>query len=217
MIPIRDSTPARWFAPVTLLLIIANVMVFWEQATSGQALFDLYRISPADIAAFLTRDQGTTSSLMGKIFVSGFMHGGFFHLFGNLLFLGVFGPAIEKRLGIFRFLLLYTGAIYLSFATHALIHPHSPVAVIGASGAIAAVMGAYLILYPRARIATLIPLFVFIRVVEIPSLVFMLGWFALQAVNGWLNLDAQAGVAWWSHIGGFLLGAICGIHFRWFR
>jgi membrane associated rhomboid family serine protease len=145
------------------------------------------------------------------------MHTGYIHLIVNLIFLSVFGPPVEKRLGMIRFMLFYITSIFVAFYAHSIVYAQSPTPVIGASGAIAAVMGAYLIFNPRGRILTIIPLILLLEVVEIPSVIFILVWFAIQGASGYLSIHNQSSVAWFSHIGGFLMGVTVGIHHRWFR
>ncbi|MDT8273027.1 MAG: rhomboid family intramembrane serine protease, partial [Desulfomonilia bacterium] len=146
----------------------------------------------------------------------GFMHGGYIHLLGNLLFLSVFGPALEKRIGRRTFFLFYLLSIFVAFYSHVLVHPHSPLPLVGASGAIAAVMGAYLVFFPRGKILTILPLIFMIEIVEIPSVIFMLVWLLLQSANGYLSIGSTTSVAWFSHIGGFIMGLFMAIKFRWF-
>lgn len=217
MIPVRDTTLKRGFAPVTALLILLNLVMFFEELRIGEPLFRGFRAVPLDLYQYLVRGTSSFLGIHRSILVSGFMHSGYVHLIGNLIFLSVFGPPLEKRLGIIRFSLFYLLAIFFSFYAHALVYPQSPVPVMGASGAIAAVMGSYLVLYPLGRIQTIIPLIVMLEVVEIPSIVFILVWFAIQGLNGYLSIQDQGSVAWFCHIGGFLFGFIVGIHERWFR
>jgi membrane associated rhomboid family serine protease len=217
MIPVRDTTVARGFAPMTAFFIILNLAMFFEELKVGEAIFHMFKAAPLDIYQYFMEGSPSFLSIHRSILVSGFMHSGYVHLIGNLIFLSVFGPPVEKRLGAIRFVLFYIASIFLAFYAHVLIYPQSPVPVVGASGAIAAVMGSYLILYPRGRILTIIPLILMLEVVEIPSIIFILIWFFIQSANGYLSIQSQSSVAWFSHIGGFLLGFTIGIHERWFR
>lgn len=217
MIPVRDTTVARGFAPVTSCLILLILAMFIEELRLGEQVFHLFKSSPTDIYQYLVNGTGTFFGIHGAILVSGFMHAGYVHLIGNLIFLTVFGPPVEKSLGMIRFAVFYLVAIFVAFYAHALVHPLSDAPVVGASGAIAAIMGAYLILHPRGRILTIIFLVFFIEVVEIPSVIFILVWFAIQGASGYLSIHQQSSVAWFSHIGGFLLGLSLGIHHRWFK
>jgi membrane associated rhomboid family serine protease len=217
MIPVRDTSVSRGFAPVTALIILINFGVFLEELHIGEEIFQLFSISPSDIYLYLTKGKGNILGIHWAILVSGFMHGGYIHLFGNMIFLSVFGPAVEKRIGVIRYILFYLISIFVSFYAHALFYPTSPIPVVGASGAIAAVMGSYLVFNPKARILTIIPLLFIIEVIEIPSVVFMLVWFTLQGANGYLSIHSHTTIAWFSHIGGFIMGLVAGIHLRWFR
>lgn len=214
MIPVRDTTAPRGIAPVTALIIILNLVMFAQELRLGSQVFLMFRASPADIAAYLIDGSPSFLHIHLSILVSGFMHTGYVHLFGNIIFLSVFGPPVEKDMGKIRFLLFYLMALFTAFYAHTIIHPSSSTPVVGASGAIAAVMGAYLITYPKGRIQTIIPLILKMEIVEIPSLVFLLIWFMLQGVQGYLSMDSSSPVAWFSHIGGFLLGLTAGIHQR---
>lgn len=217
MIPVRDTSVARGFAPATAIIIFTNLVVFVEELRVGDQLFQLFAVSPMDLYRYLTKGMGSIIAINWHILVSAFMHAGYVHLIGNMIFLSVFGPALEKKIGIPKFLLFYLGSAFAAFYVHTVVYPTSPVPVIGASGAIAAVMGAYLIFNPKAKILTILPLLFFIEVIEIPSLVFILVWFVLQGANGYLSVQSHANVAWFSHIGGFVTGIILGIQMRWFN
>lgn len=142
-----------------------------------------------------------------------FLHGGWGHILMNMLFLHIFGDNVEDTLGRFRFLVFYLLCGGLSFGAQILFQPHSMVPNLGASGAIAGVLGAYFLLFPRARVVTLVPLFLFFPVVEIPAFIFLGLWFVLQFLSGAMTIgrtDSLAGgVAWWAHVGGFVAGVIC--------
>ncbi|MBN2297559.1 MAG: rhomboid family intramembrane serine protease [Deltaproteobacteria bacterium] len=217
MIPIRDTSVSRGFAPATALIILINFGMFLEEIHIGEQIFQLFSVSPHDIYRYLTKGTGNILSIHWSILVSGFMHSGYIHLFGNMIFLSVFGPAVEKNIGIMRYILLYLCAVFVSFYVHTIFYPTSSIQVVGASGAIAAIMGSYLILNPKAKILTIIPLLFFIEIIEIPSVVFILVWFTLQGANGYLSINSHTSVAWFSHIGGFLMGVAFGMRLRWFR
>lgn len=217
MIPIRDTSIARGFAPATAAIILINLGVFVEELRVGEQIFQLFAVSPSDVYRYLTQGTGNIIAIQWGILASAFMHAGYVHLFGNMIFLSAFGPALEKKVGITRFCLFYLAAVFVSFYTHVAVYPSSAIPVIGASGAIAAVMGAYLIFNPRARIQTILPFIVFNEIIEIPSIVFILVWIALQAANGYLSIQNQTSVAWFSHIGGFALGVFAGIQMKWLK
>ncbi len=217
MIPIRDTSVSRGFAPATAVIILINLIVFFEELRVGNQIFQLFAVSPSDIYRYLTKGTGNVLALHWSILVSVFMHAGYIHLLGNMIFLSVFGPALEKKTGIIRFSLFYLAAAFVAFYAHAVAYPSSSIPVVGASGAIAAVMGAYLVFNPKAKILTIIPLLFFIEVVEIPSVVFILVWFVLQGANGYLSIHTHTSVAWFSHIGGFIMGLIVGVQMKWFK
>ncbi len=213
MIPLRDSAGAPRLSPVNLLLIAANVAVFIYQMRLGAAatdrLFVHYGMTPANVAAIGSGSIAATGHAMLTLLTSLFLHGGVFHLAGNMLYLFIFGPAVEMRFGHRRYLYFYLIAGVAGGLAMVFVDPSARVPVIGASGAIAAVLGAYFVLYPRARILTVLPFFIFIEFVEIPALVYLLLWFGWQLYAG---LESRAfssiagGVAWWAHLGGFLFG-----------
>jgi len=214
MIPVRDTTIARGFAPVTTVLIAAILAMFIQELRLGEQVFHLFRASPADIAGYLIDVKHGFLRIHVSIIASGFIHTGYVHLVGNLIFLSVFAPPVEKSMGLVRFGLFYLAAILAAFYAHTVIHPHSTIPVVGASGAIAAVMGAYLVLYPKGRILTIIFLILTLEVVEVPSFIFILIWFGIQGINGFLGMHSASPVAWFSHIGGFLMGLAAGIQYR---
>jgi len=157
-----------------------------------------YGMAPARVAHLLRYPESPVT-----LFTSLFIHGDVLHIAGNMLFLYIFGPAVEDRFGHARFLWFYLAAGVAAGLAMVWMEPQSQTPTIGASGAIAGVLGSYFVLYPRARIATLVPLLFFVQVIEVPAILYLLLWFALQlhaAVQG------GGGVAWWAHVGGFLFG-----------
>ena len=212
-IPINDHIRRRTFWFSTLLLILANVVVFLFELSLGPNLNKLVFLLGIVPARYTTVQGLAHAGLAGfivPIFASMFLHGGWLHLIGNMLFLFVFGRSIEDRYGHFGFLLLYFLSGLAAAITHIIVNAGSTVPTIGASGAIAGVLGAYAICYPRARISTLIFLVFFFWRVEIPAL-FLLGfWFLIQFIAGYQMLAIQTatggGVAWWAHVGGFMMG-----------
>jgi membrane associated rhomboid family serine protease len=214
MIPVRDTTVPRGFAPATACLIILNLAMFIEELRLGGQIFHMFSASPADITGFLIQGSPGFLKIHLSILASGFIHTGYIHLIGNLIFLSVFGPPVEKNIGIVQFMIFYHAALFAAFYAHTIVHPQSSVPVVGASGAIAAVMGAYLILNPKGRILTIIPLILLLEIIEVPSIFFILIWFILQGAHGYLSMHSQSTVAWFSHIGGFLMGLTTGIHYR---
>lgn len=211
MIPLRDDNPRRTFPIVTYVLVALNVAAFLWELSLGQRL-DRTLIEVAFIPAryWLPGNWGFD---LFTIVLSMFLHGGLMHIGSNLLYLWIFGDNIEDRLGHFRYLLFYLLCGFLATMAHAVFSPGSRLPAIGASGAIAGVLGAYLILYPHARVMTLIPIFFFITVRELPAVLLLGVWFVLQLFSGVGSLgvrDAQdlGGVAYFAHIGGFVAGLV---------
>jgi membrane associated rhomboid family serine protease len=204
-IPLRDENPTRRFPAITILLIALNVGIFVFQAFSPQGLnHHVLRMGviPYEITHFRSLAEGIRLSPGLTLFASMFIHGGLFHLLGNMLFLWVFGNNIEDHLGPLRFVPFYFVSGLGATLVQIVFTPNSRLPMVGASGAIAGVLGAYLVLYPAARVQTLVFLFFFVRIVAIPA-AYVLGlWFALQI----LNVGMGGGVAWFAHIGGFLVG-----------
>jgi membrane associated rhomboid family serine protease len=211
MIPLRDTTPARNVPVVNNTIIGINVVVFILQLSLG-AEWDKFvftyglvpaRYSIPQLSAYFSAPQQVFS------FVSFmFLHGGFWHLLGNMWSLYIFGDNVEDRLGPLRYLMFYLICGVASGVSHLLLNLHSNLPTIGASGAIAGVMGAYFILHPRSKILTLIPIFFIPYFIEIPAYVFLGLWFALQFISAAASHGQAGGVAWWAHIGGFIFGII---------
>jgi membrane associated rhomboid family serine protease len=215
MIPLRDTIRTRTVPFVTRLLVAANVAAFVLEVLQGQNL-DSFLETFAFVPLRFFRPElvgWTFSDAVVTIFTAMFLHGGLLHLLGNMLFLWIFGDNVEDALGHFRFLVFYLVAGVCATLLQAFLSPSSTVPNLGASGAIAGVLGAYLVYYPRARIVTVVPLFILFPVVEIPAGLYLLGWFALQFWMGSQQLShagraaaSQGGVAFWAHVGGFVVG-----------
>jgi rhomboid family protein len=219
-IPINDHIRRRAFWVSTFALIAANVVVFLFELSLGRNLNRLVFLFGIVPARYTLQGLGHAgpAGLMVPIFASMFLHGGWLHLIGNMLFLFVFGRSIEDRYGHLQFLLLYFLSGLAAAVTHILLNAGSAVPTIGASGAIAGILGAYAVCFPRARITTLIFLVFFFWRVEIPAL-FLLGyWFLIQFVAGYQMLAIETatggGVAWWAHVGGFIAGILLAIILR---
>jgi membrane associated rhomboid family serine protease len=223
MFPLRDDIPSRRASIVTWTIVGANVLVFVYQLTLPeqgiQQLFYLFGIVPARFLhpAWAERVGFPDASLL-PFFTSMFLHGGFFHVLSNMWSLWIFGDNVEDRMGRFRFLLFYLLCGLAAGFTHALTNPNSAIPTVGASGAIAGVLGAYLRWYPHARVLTLIPIFFYPLFVHLPALVYLGLWFVSQLFSGTMSLagpGAVGGVAWWAHIGGFVAGfLLCGFFSR---
>ena len=226
MIPLRDANPVRRVPIVTIGLIVACVVAFayelGTQSTGGdsalEGLFAQFGLIPADLTAALGGGQSDHAIReLITIPTSMFLHGGWLHLIGNMLYLWIFGNNIEDRLGRVRFIVFYFVGGFAAALTQVVIAPHSDVPVIGASGAIAAVLGAYLVLYPRARILSLVFLGFFYQLLQVPALIVLGLWFVLQLIDGIASLGVESsagGVALFEHIGGFIAGVAIGLVLR---
>jgi len=218
-IPLTDHIKRRTFWAVTLLLIVVNFWAFFVELTLGPHLnrfVFLYGLVPSrySLRSLLSHSPKFT---VVPIFASMFLHGGWLHVIGNMLFLFVFGRSMEDRFGHFRFLLLYFISGVAAALSQILVNPGSRDPTIGASGAIAGVLGAYFISYPNARIKTVITPFVFWSV-QVPAILLLGYWFLIQFVAGYHMLQiqtaTQGGVAWWAHVGGFLCGVLLAVILR---
>lgn len=209
MIPLYDTLRARRFPAVTVLLVILNALVFFYELRLGRAGLEgfirTWGLIPSNLLAHLETAWST-------LFSSMFIHGGWFHLISNMWVLIIFGDNIEDRLGRLRYLFFYILSGLAAALLQVYILGGSSAPMVGASGAIAGVLGAYLILYPRARIASLVPIVFIFTIVEIPAVLFLLFWFVSQLFSGWLSLGGGtgSGIAWWAHIGGFVFGMAAG-------
>jgi len=192
-------------------LILLNSAVFIYQFTLGEAVTDFMYAYGVIPYRFIHLFSSNPSELVTPL-TAMFLHGGWLHVIGNMLFLYIFGDNVEDILGHGRYLAFYILCGALSFMAQIALQSNSMVPNVGASGAIAGVLGAYILLFPRARIVTLLPIFIFFTMVEIPAFVFIGIWFLIQFLSGALTLgraDAlSGGVAWWAHIGGFIAGMI---------
>ncbi len=208
MIPLRDDIPSSRRPVMTVTIIVLTSLVFlYELALAPPALEEFFRrfgVVPRD---FLNGESGYL-----PVFTAMLLHGGWLHILGNMLFLWIFGDNVEDLTGPVKFLALYLAAGVAGNLAHVYANPASGLPTIGASGAVAGVLGAYLVNFPRARIITLLPLGFFLMTTEVPAGFFLAFWFLLQLANGVAALGAPAapvqGVAWWAHVGGFLAGAV---------
>jgi membrane associated rhomboid family serine protease len=221
MIPIRHTLPRHDAPVVNRTLVAINVALFIVQLASSdlaERMVATFGYIPQRLITpelFAYRDWEAIMTL----FTSLFIHGGFVHLFGNMIYLWVFGDAVEDAFGHSGYFLFFLMCGALGSVTHTCIFPHSLVPSIGASGSIAGVLGAFLVLHPRTRIVTLFPLVIYWAMAEVRAMLFLPVWFAMQFFNGALSIAAAAhtqeaaGIAWWAHVGGFLFGAIvaCGV------
>ena len=209
MIPIRDTIRSDTYPIVNIVIIAVNVAVFFVELSLGQGLnkfIYVYGLVPAryaipEISVYFTAGQQVIAFLTFM-----FLHGGFLHLLGNMWSLYIFGDNVEDRLGHLRYLIFYLLCGLASGVSHLALNWHSDVPTIGASGAIAGVMGAYFILYPRAKVLTLVPIFFFLHFVELPTFLFLGIWFLFQFLSAAGSSAQAGGIAWWAHIGGFMFG-----------
>ena len=207
MIPIRDQIPTRTVPVVNYLLIAANILVFilqWLAGPDQEALVYQFALIPAQVTA------GVDLGDVADIFTSMFMHGGLAHIAVNMLYLWIFGDNVEDAMGRGKYLIFYLVGGLVASLTHIFTNPGSTIPTVGASGAIAAVLGAYLVLYPHSRVQTIIPLGFFMRITLLPASIVLGLWFVLQLFSGFLSLGGPdvGGVAFWAHIGGFVAGVV---------
>jgi len=211
MIPLRDTIPSKNYPVVNTALIIVNVMVFVIEMAHLPVLNEfiiMYGLVPArytvpEIAVHFSFGQQVFSLVSFM-----FLHGGFWHILGNMWFLYIFGDNVEDNLGHARYLLFYLLCGWVSGITHIIFNWYSQMPTIGASGAVAGVMGAYFILYPRAKVLTLIPILFIPYFIEIPAAFFLGIWFLIQFLSAALSSGQVSGIAWWAHIGGFIFGIV---------
>src|SRR6202050_5068853 len=221
MIPLKNLSPRLTFPAMTMLLIIANMLVFIYQVSlpdrAAEAFITLYGMVPARVSLALAGQHHVTfEQALIPLFTSMFLHGGWLHILGNMWFLWIFGGQVEDRLGHFTYLVFYlicglgSGGGPLAFSWS------SKTPAIGASGAIAGVLGAYVVFFPSSRILTLVPLFIIWFTAQMPALVFIGLWFLIQFLSAISSLSAASmgGVAWWAHVGGFLLGVLIAQFYR---
>jgi membrane associated rhomboid family serine protease len=203
MIPLRDTQPSSGFPFVTIGLIVMNVAVFLHQ----------WSLSSWELNHFI----GTYGIVPDRfqyldLLTSMFLHGGWLHLIGNCWFLWIFGDNVEDILGHGKYLLFYLLAGAVAGLVHVLLNPYSRVPTVGASGAIAGVMGAYMLKFPHSRILTLVPIFIFFTTLEIPALLMLAYWFFIQIFSGIGSIGysqvSRGGVAWFAHVGGFIAGIV---------
>jgi membrane associated rhomboid family serine protease len=209
VIPLRDVIPSRTTPVVTIALIVVNALVFAYQFTLGDAGNDFILYFGLVPAAFS----------WVAVITSMFLHGGLLHFGGNMLFLWIFGDNVEDRMGHGRFLTFYLLCGIAAALAQTAMQPDSIIPMVGASGAIAGVMGAYLVLYPRSRIVTLVPIFMFIQLIEVPAVFFLGFWFLLQFLSGVGSVasatgEQTGGVAFWAHVAGFVAGVSGVLVFR---
>ena len=208
MIPLRDVIPSRTTPYITVTIIVVNALVFVFELrlplTDRARFIEVYGIVPASVGSL-------------SLLTSMFLHGGWLHFLGNMLYLWIFGDNVEDRVGHGRFIVFYLTCGLAATLAQVVSNPTSVVPIVGASGAITGVMGAYFVLFPRSRVLTLLPLFIFWELIEIPAILFLGFWFLLQLLSGVGAVGAGqgvSGIAFWAHIAGFATGAVAILFFR---
>jgi membrane associated rhomboid family serine protease len=221
MFPVNDENPTRGPAPINIIIIILNFIVFALQILYGDAFVLSWAFIPARLSAFLSGNE--SPQVLLTIFSAMFMHGGIAHILGNMLFLWIFGDNVEDQFGHLRYLIFYLICGIVATFTQFVIDPSSPIPNLGASGAIAGVLGAYLLMFPRARVNLFVwPLSVLLAIftrspyLRLPAWLLLGLWFAMQV---WLGVDGlstmgEGGVAFWAHIGGFVAGVVLALFLR---
>jgi len=217
MIPLKNMMVRRSVPLITILLIVVNVVAFCYQLSlsnaANDALIRAFGLVPRKMQLALVGGRYTLVEAFLPLITCMFLHGGFLHILGNMRFLWIFGGAVEERLGPFSYLIFYFICGIGSGLAQAIFSWGSSLPSIGASGAISGVLGAYVVFFPSSRILTLVPLFVFFFTAQIPAIVFIGLWFVIQFLSGVSALGSPraaslGGVAWWAHVGGFVLGAL---------
>jgi len=214
MIPLRDTIPSRTFPYMTIMLIIINGVIFLFEMSLGKNLNDfinIFGVIPERYfnLAYISEVSPVIRYL--PFFSSIFLHGGWFHVLWNMWFLWIFGDNVEDHFGHFKFFLFYMFCGVIAGLAHTYMNPLSPVPTIGASGAIAGVMAVYIVLYPHSKVLTLIPIFFIFPIIHIPAYIFLGIWFLIQFLSGAASIgvpQSYSGVAWWAHIGGFVIGML---------
>ena len=201
--PYNDDNPRILTPLITYLLIIINFFIFFMQIFGTNNLINYFGIIPVMSSIDLPYYCLT-------LITSTFLHGGFTHLIGNMIYLWIFGDNIEGYIGHFNFLIFYIVCGFISGIIQTLYNPISSIPIIGASGAVAGILGAYIYLYPKAKIHSIIFIFFYFTTIKIPAYIVLGFWFIIQLSNGFasLGINISGGIAWFSHIGGFLIGLI---------
>lgn len=213
MIPIRDTIKSRRFPLVNYTFIALCGFGFYLELQAGADIDPFLRnhgLIPAQVFALGTDASFFDPALYARFITSIFLHAGIMHFLGNMLFLWIFGDNVEDRMGHVGYAVFYVVGGVAAGLAHVVTNPESMIPTIGASGSIAAVMGAYIVLYPRARIVSAVIILVFVRVISVPAVIYLGLWFVLQLMSGTAALGAaptEGGVAWWAHAGGFVFGA----------
>lgn len=221
MFPLHDDIPSERFPFVNYAIIAVTVLVWFVELAQGKHLesfLQAYAVVPGQLSEalyFLSRGEGVSPELLTP-FSSMFLHGGWMHLIGNMWFLFIFGDNVEGRMGHVRYLLFYLASGLAATAAQWVLTSNSDIPLVGASGAIAGVLGAYMVMFPYAKVLTLLTLGFFVTTARVAAPWFLGLWFVVQAFSGLLSvgMGQVGGVAWWAHIGGFVVGFLAGWFFR---
>jgi len=221
MIPLRDTIPSDSRPIATIGLIAVNLVLFFYELSLGREL-DIFIMQYGAVPIKFIRagyvDDVSWVSRFFPLFTSMFLHGGWIHVLGNMLYLWIFGDNVEDRLGHGRFVVFYLLCGLAAALTQIYLSPSSRIPMVGASGAVAGVLGAYLLFFPSSRVLALVPIVFFLQVAEIPAFIFLLFWFFIQFLSGAAAINSSqymtVGVAWWAHIGGIVSGMALGSLFR---
>ncbi|MEO0071817.1 MAG: rhomboid family intramembrane serine protease [candidate division WOR-3 bacterium] len=209
MLPLRDDIPSERRPVITYLIVGINALVFFYELLLSrdglQDFFGSYGVVPINIVY---------GENLYTLFTAMFIHANFAHILGNMLYLWIFGDNVEDTLGKFWFIIMYLLSGLVGSFAHILVVPNSAIPTIGASGAVSGVLGAYLVLYPNARVLTLVPLGFFLRILLLPAGLFLGFWIFLQLLYGFSSIGGHSGVAYFAHIGGFVVGLFFGLIFR---
>jgi membrane associated rhomboid family serine protease len=213
MFPLYDTVRSRTFPLINLTIVLANVLAFLYELQLDPAVLKEFIFTWGLIPAHFVSDPNGTWE---TIFSSMFLHGGWFHILNNMWVLLIFGDNVEAGMGKIRYLIFYLLSGVAAGVLQTYVLPTSLTPMIGASGAVAGVLGAYLILFPRSRIASLVPILFIFTIIEIPAILFLLFWFVSQLYSGLgaIQGGGESGIAWWAHIGGFAFGVLMVFFFR---
>ncbi|KKQ94838.1 MAG: Rhomboid family protein [candidate division CPR2 bacterium GW2011_GWC1_39_9] len=213
MFPLKDNIPSKTFPFITYLIVFLNVLLFIHELTLAaglDALIGQYALTPANI-------NFNNFDTLYPFVTSAFLHGGWLHILGNMWFLIVFGDNVEDKFGHIKFLLFYLAAAFVAAFAQYAAGPTSATPIIGASGAVAGVLGSYILLFPRSKILTLVFIIIFVTLLEIPAYLVLGFWFILQLLNGIYSLDTTITgslIAYWAHIAGFLFGLVISVYYK---
>ncbi len=214
MIPIKDLNPSRSAPVVTILIIVFCILVFTYEILLPpdyrEIFIRMFAVIPYEVMSGTDIPPPDPLTPYGNLVSYQYLHGGLLHIFGNMLFLWVFGDNVEDRLGRVKYFLFYTFCGIVAALIQSVVSPNSTIPLIGASGAISGVLGAYVVLFPRAQIVTLIFIFFFVDVIVLPALLWIGIWFLIQFISALISINhlSMGGVAWFAHIGGFLTGIV---------